>query len=70
MPVSRGDVVLAILPFSDGSGAKKRPAPVVQCDRNNRRPNDVILALITSNTQRSVREPTQVLVEFSTPDGQ
>jgi hypothetical protein len=37
MPVKRGEIVLAELPFSDGSGSKVRPALVVQCDHNNRR---------------------------------
>ena len=35
--MSRGDIVLADLPFSDASGSKVRPALVVQCDANNRR---------------------------------
>jgi mRNA-degrading endonuclease toxin of MazEF toxin-antitoxin module len=35
MNVRRGDVVLADLPYSDRTGSKKRPALVVQCDRNN-----------------------------------
>jgi mRNA interferase MazF len=69
MPVSRGDVVLALFPFTDASGSKRRPALVVQCDRNNRRLQDVILALITSNTARALTEPTQLLIEIATPDG-
>ena len=36
MNYQRGDIVLADLPYSDRSGGKKRPALVVQCDRNNR----------------------------------
>jgi mRNA interferase MazF len=69
MPVSRGDVVLTLFPFTDASGAKKRPALVVQCDRNNGRLHDVILALITSNTQRAALEPTQLLIDIATADG-
>ena len=37
MNTRRGEVVLADLPYSDRSGSKKRPALVVQCDRNNKR---------------------------------
>lgn len=69
MSVSRGDIVLALFPFTDASGAKKRPALVVQCNRNNRRLEDVILALITSNTQRALVEPTQFLIDLSTAEG-
>ena len=70
MPVNRGDVVLALFPFTDASGSKRRPALVVQCDRNNRRLEDVILALITSNTARASTEPTQLLIAIATPEGQ
>ena len=37
MNIRRGEIVLADLPYSDRTGAKKRPALVVQCDRNNQR---------------------------------
>ncbi|MHB1035341.1 MAG: type II toxin-antitoxin system PemK/MazF family toxin [Pirellulales bacterium] len=66
----RGDIILADLPFSDSSGAKRRPAIVVQCNRNNQRLDDVIVALITSQTQHAVTEPTQVLVDITTTEGQ
>lgn len=69
MSINRGDVVLARFPFTDASGAKRRPALVVQCDRNNHRLHDVILALITSNTSRAATEPTQLLIEIASPDG-
>jgi mRNA interferase MazF len=70
MPLSRGDIVLAELPYSDRSGAKTRPALVVQNDSNNRRLQDVILALITSATHRASLEATQLLIDIATPDGQ
>jgi mRNA-degrading endonuclease toxin of MazEF toxin-antitoxin module len=70
MNLQRGDVVLAELPFSDRSGVKKRPALVVQCDRNNQRLNDVILALITSAVHRANIEATQLLVDPESPEGQ
>jgi mRNA interferase MazF len=70
MNVRRGDVVLADLPFSDRTGSKKRPALVVQCDRNNQRLDDVILAMITSVTERADTEPAQLLIRTNTPEGQ
>jgi mRNA-degrading endonuclease toxin of MazEF toxin-antitoxin module len=69
MNFQRGDVVLADLLFSDRSGAKKRPALVVQCDRNNRRLHDVILAMITSVTDRAESEPTQWLIDPASAEG-
>jgi len=65
----RGDIILADLPFTDRSGSKIRPALVVQTDRNNTRLDDVILAIITRTTSRSLAEPTQLLIDISTPVG-
>lgn len=67
--VSRGDVVLVYFPFTDGSGAKRRPGLVVQCDADSRRLNAVIIALITSNTQRASIEPTQILIDPGSTEG-
>lgn len=69
MPLYRGDVILAEVPFTDGAGSKVRPALVVQNDLNNRRLQDVILALITSTTHRASLEATQLIIDISTPDG-
>lgn len=69
MNYQRGDIILADLPFSDRSGSKIRPALVVQSDHNNGRLEDVIVALITSTTQRAATEPTQLLIDIGTPDG-
>jgi mRNA interferase MazF len=69
MSFQRGQIVLATLPFTDLSGSKVRPALVVQCDRNNQRLDDVILAMITRSTQRATMEPTQLLLDIRTPDG-
>jgi len=66
--MKRGDVVLIDFPFTTGSGSQKRPALVVQCDRNNGRLDDTIVAIITSNTSRAVREPTQLLIDAAHPD--
>jgi mRNA interferase MazF len=69
MAVNRGDLDLATLPFSDASGSKLRPGLVVQCDTNNRRLDDIIVALVTRNTQRAAVEPTQLLIDITTPQG-
>jgi mRNA interferase MazF len=69
MPLKRGEIVIAVLPFSDGSGSKVRPALVVQCDHNNRRLQDVIVAVITRTTKNAIAEPTQLLLDIATPKG-
>ena len=69
MNIRRGDIVLADLPYSDRTGSKKRPALVVQCDRNNERLDDTILAMITSVTQRATIEATQFLISTTEPEG-
>jgi mRNA interferase MazF len=68
MSMKRGDVVLVHYPFSSGTGAKLRPALVVQNDRNNQRLTNVIVAAITSTTHRS-GEPTQFLIEVTSAAG-
>ena len=69
MSVNRGDVVLVDAPFVTRPGSKIRPLLVVEADVNNTRMANSILAMITSNTRRS-GEPTQVLIDVSTPRGQ
>lgn len=69
MSSKRGDLILANLPFSDGSGSKVRPALVVQCDANNTRLQDVIVAVVTRTTKLAAVEPTQLLIDLSTPEG-
>jgi mRNA interferase MazF len=69
MNYARGDIILADLPYTDRTGSKVRPALVVQNDRNNARLDDVILAMITRTTSRSM-EPTQLLIDVTTPSGQ
>jgi mRNA-degrading endonuclease toxin of MazEF toxin-antitoxin module len=69
MPVSRGDVVLAFVENVGAPGGKRRPALVVQSDRNNARLQETIIAAITSNVSH-VHEPHQLLVDISTPEGQ
>ena len=68
MTARRGDVVLVDFPFTGGGAAKVRPALVVQNDRDNGRLSNTIVAMITGRTQRAA-EPTQLLLDVSTPDG-
>ncbi len=67
MSVKRGEVILTFVPNFGSPGGKVRPALVVQSDHNSRL-NETIIAAITSNISR-VHEPTQLLVDISTPDG-
>ena len=66
----RGDVVIVRFPYQDGTRGKDRPALVVQCDQNNRRLQNVVVAMITGNIRLAQTEPTQLLVDPSTPEGQ
>ena len=67
-PPCRGEIVLVDYPFSSGSGGKRRPALIVQNDRDNSRLQNTVVAMISSNISR-VHEPTQLLIDVSTPDG-
>lgn len=65
----RGDVVIVRFPYVTGQQGKFRPALVVQCDRNNGRLSNTVVAMITGNVRRAAIEPTQVLVDPATSDG-
>lgn len=69
MTAKRGDIVLVHFPFSSGAGSKLRPALIVQSDHNNLRMSNTIVVQITT-TLRRVGEPTQLLVDPQTPEGQ
>ena len=70
MRSQRGDVVLVSYPFASGGGSKVRPALVIQCDRNNGRLDNSIIARITSRIRYARSEPTQVLIPAASPAGQ
>ena len=70
MALQRGDIVLLRFPFSSGRGSKVRPALVIQQNTNNRRLTNTIVAMITSTTQRAGMEPTQLLIDLTTSQGQ
>ena len=65
----RGDIVIVAFPYVTGGAGKNRPALVVQCDRDNQRLSNTIVAMITSNTRYTQAEPTLVLIDPSTQDG-
>jgi mRNA-degrading endonuclease toxin of MazEF toxin-antitoxin module len=66
---ARGDVVIARFPYAGGTGSKVRPAVVIQCDRLNNKLHNTLLAMISGNTKLVGIEPTQFLVDPTTPDG-
>jgi mRNA interferase MazF len=70
MNVARGDVVILDFPQAPGQPAKRRPAVVVQSDHNNLRLTNSIFAMVTTNIRLATIEPTQVLIDVATLDGQ
>jgi mRNA interferase MazF len=66
---TRGDVVIVEFPFQDGARGKNRPALVVQCDENNRRLRNTVIAMIIGNVRLATSEPTQFLIDPATPEG-
>ena len=67
--IKRGDVVVLDFPFVGGGAGKTRPAVVVQCDRLNQKIENTIVAMITGNTSMIGKEPTQFLIDPTTPEG-
>ena len=70
MNIARGDVVILDYPQAPSQPSKRRPAVVVQSDHNNSRLANSIFTMVTGNTQLAIKEPAQVLVDVTTPDGQ
>ncbi len=69
----KGDVVLVSFPYTTDEGqtqTKRRPAVIISNDYNNGRLDDVLLVPLTSNTSRSTKEPTQVVITMTSPEGQ
>lgn len=69
MNVHRGEVVLVRYPFASGQGASRRPALIVQNDRDNARLDNTILAQITTQ-ERHANDPTQLRILRGSPEGQ
>jgi mRNA interferase MazF len=53
MSFSFGDVILVPFPFTDQSGAKKRPAVVVSSDELHRESIDLVIMAITTQARAS-----------------
>jgi mRNA interferase MazF len=66
---NRGDVVIVEFPYQDGTKGKNRPALVVQCDENNTRLQNTVIAMITGNIRLAASEPTQLLIDPTKPEG-
>ena len=60
MKISRGDVFLVEVVFSDRSGAKLRPALILSGSAYNRDRQEVIIAAITSNVDRLLPGDTKI----------
>jgi mRNA interferase MazF len=66
--MKRGEVVIVEFPYVEGRKWKNRPALVVQNDNDNRRLSNTIVAMISGNVTHA-DEPTQLLVDPTTPEG-
>jgi mRNA interferase MazF len=64
MAYSFGDVVLVPFPFSDQSGAKKRPAVVVSASRYNASRPDLVIMAITSQIRPSLGFAEALVTEW------
>jgi mRNA interferase MazF len=68
--MKRGDVVIISFPYVTGGAGKNRPALVIPCDRNNQRLSNTIVAMITGSIRLATTEPTQLLIDPATAEGQ
>ena len=66
--MKRGDVVIVPIPFQDKLGEKIRPAVVVQCDAENRRLGNTIVAMVSGNL-KDLGRSTTMLIDPGTVDG-
>lgn len=64
----RGDIVRVDFPFTDLPRMKRRPALVVQNDRDNQKIRKTVIAMITGNLAR-MGDPSHFLIDPATPDG-
>ena len=51
---------MAKVVFSDGTGYKKRPALIISRDKYNKNRNEIIIAAVTSNTDRKLYGDTGI----------
>ncbi len=66
--MKRADVVVVEIPYVQGRGGKRRPALVVQNDRDNQRLTNTIVAMISGNIEHA-REATQLFIDPATSAG-
>ena len=66
--MKRGDVVIVEIAYVEGHGGKKRPALILQNDRDNRRLETTIVAMISGNVSYA-SETTQLLVDPRVDEG-
>ena len=67
--IQRGDIVLVEIPYALDGGTKIRPTVVVQGDALNRKLKSTVVAAVTTNLQHVAAEPSQFLIDPTTPDG-
>ena len=60
MNYKKGDIVLVRVVFSEGSGAKKRPALIISDEHYNNNRQEVIIAAVTSNIKRVLPGNTKI----------
>lgn len=66
--MNRGNVILVPFPNSDLRSAKLRPALIVQADNLGTGLDQIVVAMISSNTSRA-SHPSRVLIELKTTVG-
>ena len=66
--MKRGDVVMAVIPFLEGSGAKRRPVVIVQADTFSENLRDTTVASVTSNMSL-IGPPNRLLIDPASPKG-
>ena len=54
------DVILVDFGFSEGAGSKKRPALIISSDSYHKNRQEIIIAAITSNTERVLFGDTKI----------
>jgi mRNA interferase MazF len=60
--IQRADVVIVDFPYTDVGQSKRRPAVVVQNDRDNQRLRKTVVAMITGNLKRR-GDPSHVFID-------
>ena len=67
--MTRGDVVILEVFFSDRQGSKVPPALVVQSDFLNERLADTIVAIVTSSARRFIASGAQLQIDPASAEG-